>query len=685
MSMSRAGEHGAAAGFAGAVGFGGEAGGVFAELFYRNPQPMIVCDSQSLAVLEVNNACCALYGYARTELLRKSLADLIHPDEREAPASEGAASALTRHLTASGHVLYVQTRTQAVNFHGRRASLIVVSEIAPNLAARVPGPGALQPGAQMDSRHSAETAEQRRRDETIARLAAIVDSSADAIIGCDMEGRIVSWNPGAGRLYGWTAREAVGQPLTITMPSEERVNSGDRLGRLMTGGAIREAKVDRVTKDGRKVTVRLTAFPVHESDGKLIGTAFIAHDITDEQKSAQALARAELARRQAEERLRAVVRHLPVFLGSIDMDGMLTLSEGRSLSALGAAPGAFIGQNIRSLFPADHAIRLAAQRALNGDEVVDTITYREQVFQFLMAPMRDGDQIIGAVCVLSDVTERSRAEQAVLQAEKLESLVVLAGGVAHDFNNLLHVIMGNADLALMSLRPSDEPVAAIGEIKNAARRAADLARQMLAYAGHGRATVEAIDIPPLVHETLDLLRVTLPTSVNVVTELASDMPRVEGDPTQLRQVLMNLIINAAEAIGQGPGEITVSAGILDVQNGELGDQGYVPATPTPGRYAAIEVSDSGEGMAEATTARIFDPFFTTKFTGRGLGLAAVLGIVRGHGGAIRVESEPGRGTVFTVVLPLGTAKQGSTEPDAPQPRLISRGGRVSSSRSRHRR
>ncbi|MFN0146832.1 MAG: PAS domain S-box protein [Dehalococcoidia bacterium] len=657
MTIAQAREQRKITGFGGAAAsLESDATGLFAEIFFRNPQPMLICQSPSLAIIEVNNACCTLTGFVRGELLRKSLADLVHPDDQASLRVAGAAAERRRYVGSDGRVVSADTRVETLNLDGRRANLVVMSGVTSGLAAAVPAPAEQLPPSR----------EERRREETLARLAAMVDSSADAIVGCDMEGRIVSWNPGAERLYGWTAREALGQPLTITVPSEERVNSSDRLGRLMTGGAIREAKAERVTKDGRLVTVRLTDFPVRDSAGRLMGTAAIAHDITEEQKSAHALARAEVARREAEERLRAVVRHLPVSLSAIDADGMVTLAEGRPLASLGAAgaelgaaAGASLGQNINSVFPLGHPLVRAAARALQGEEVVDSITYRDQIFQFRMTPIRDNGRVTGAVCVASDMTEQFKAEHDALRTEKLESLVVLAGGVAHDFNNLLHVIMGNADLALMSLGPADEPVGPIGEIKVAARRAADLARQMLAYTGHGQASIEAIEIAPLVSETLDLLRVALPPGVEVVCDLAEGIPLVDGDPTQLRQVLMNLIINASEAIGTDQGEISVSAGLLDMRAGELEDQGYLPATPPPGIYAAIEVSDSGAGMDEATVARIFDPFFTTKFTGRGLGLAAVLGMVRGHGGAIRVDSEPANGTVFTVVLPVRPAVESS--------------------------
>ena len=494
----------------------------------------------------------------------------------------------------------------------------------------------------------------RQHEATTARLAAIVESSNDAIIGCDIEGAIVSWNPGAERLLGWTAAEAIGRDQSLVIPSEDRVNSQDRFTRILTGGgAIHEQKADRITKDGATVTVRLSAFPIHDAAGKLIGVASVAHDITAEQGAARALARAEIARREAEERLRAVVRHLPTFIGAIDADGLVTLAEGRLLSAFGLTSATFAGQSLFGFLPPDHPVCLAARRALAGEDVIDTVTVEDRVFEFLMAPMRDEGLITGAVCVGRDVTDEVRAEQARIQAQKLESLVVLAGGVAHDFNNLLHVIIGNADLASLGVAPGSDPATALGEITTAAQRAAALARQMLAYSGHGRLTADAVDVAALVSTSVAELRQMLPPAVTLSVDLSEALPAVEGDPGQLRQVIASLVTNAAEAIEPGHGSITLRSGV--VAAGEQFLEGYLPAGLPSGMYVLIQVADTGGGMDDATKTRIFDPFFTTKFVGRGLGLAAVFGIVRGHGGGIHVESEPGEGSTFTVLLPLAAS------------------------------
>jgi CheY-like chemotaxis protein len=241
----------------------------------------------------------------------------------------------------------------------------------------------------------------------------------------------------------------------------------------------------------------------------------------------------------------------------------------------------------------------------------------------------------------------------MLQVQKLESLGVLAGGIAHDFNNLLMTILGNADLALADLPEHSAARESLSDIVRASRRAADLCRQMLAYSGKGRFCVEPVSLNDLIEEMAHLLVVSISKKVTLQCRFADNLPYVDGDATQLRQIVMNLITNASEAIEAEAGVVTLATGIEDC--GPDGPAGTVAQERLPGGpYVYVEVRDTGCGMEPETLARIFDPFFTTKFTGRGLGLAAVLGIVRGHKGAIRVKSELGQGTTFRVLFPADT-------------------------------
>jgi signal transduction histidine kinase len=268
-----------------------------------------------------------------------------------------------------------------------------------------------------------------------------------------------------------------------------------------------------------------------------------------------------------------------------------------------------------------------------------------------------------------EMGERALAEEArraieakVLDVQKLESLGVLAGGIAHDFNNLLVAILGNASLALLDL-PDDSPARqSIADIEIASQRAGELARQMLTYSGRSRFQIEPIELAELVRELMTLLQVSIGKSVVIKLDLPGEPVIVDGDAAQIRQVVMNLVINAADAIGERSGVVTIRVGHLLADAAYLADV-HPGAGLEAGHYAALEVSDTGMGMDSATQARIFDPFFTTKFAGRGLGLAAVLGIVRGHKGALRVYSELGRGSTFRVVLPLSGSSPTPVEDD----------------------
>jgi signal transduction histidine kinase/CheY-like chemotaxis protein len=250
-----------------------------------------------------------------------------------------------------------------------------------------------------------------------------------------------------------------------------------------------------------------------------------------------------------------------------------------------------------------------------------------------------------------EVEEQRRAVEAQLQyAQRLESIGVLAGGIAHDFNNLLAAIMGHADLALLDLPEQSPARNHLQQVLQASRTAADLTQQMLAYSGRGRFVVEQVDVSKVIDDALRLVRTMISKKASLRVQLDPELPAIRSDPAQVRQVIANLVTNASEALLEQVGEIKVRTRRIDVAEGELAS--LHPGETLPGgSYVEIEVVDTGCGMDAATRARIFDPFFTTKFHGRGLGLAAVLGIVRSHEGAIEVESAPGCGSRFRVLLP----------------------------------
>jgi PAS domain S-box-containing protein len=266
----------------------------------------------------------------------------------------------------------------------------------------------------------------------------------------------------------------------------------------------------------------------------------------------------------------------------------------------------------------------------------------------------------GYAKVVRDFTERRRLDEAVRQTQKLESVGVLAAGVAHDFNNVLTAILGNVSLVrgrLAQGRNGKELDEALAAAERASHRAADLVKQLLNYAGKGRREMQQVDMCQVIKDALAIVQASISRKITIRRDVPDKCPTIQADITQLQQLVLNLVLNAAEAIGDEKGEVLVRVRIRDVPESELTERYVGFSLPSQRPYTEIQVSDTGAGMDEKTLQQIFDPFFTTKFLGRGLGLAAALGIVRSHGGGIAVESVPGKGTKFTVLVPAEQADE----------------------------
>ena len=262
--------------------------------------------------------------------------------------------------------------------------------------------------------------------------------------------------------------------------------------------------------------------------------------------------------------------------------------------------------------------------------------------------------------------ERLEMERRLLHTQKLESLGVLAGGIAHDFNNLLMVILGYADLSLLEVSPVSPVRSKIEEIIKASHRAADLCRQMLAYSGKGNFVIEHMYLNEVIEEMTHMLKTSISKKVLLNLNLEKMVPPIEGDPAQIRQVIMNLVINASEAIGDKSGAVTISTGAKYCDTAYFQETFHADSL-SAGQYVSVEVSDTGCGMDKETQSRIFEPFFTTKFTGRGLGMSAVMGIMQGHRGALKVYSEPGKGTTFRLLFPASAEAGAALTEEGPAP------------------
>ncbi|MDQ3223656.1 MAG: response regulator, partial [Gemmatimonadota bacterium] len=309
-----------------------------------------------------------------------------------------------------------------------------------------------------------------------------------------------------------------------------------------------------------------------------------------------------------------------------------------------------------------HVIRWLVRNVTEREQMAREIRALNRELEFRV-PARTAD-LSDAHLLTQDLVEKEQSARRAAEfseahsrhVQKLESIGVLAGGIAHDFNNLLHVVLGNADIALSNLSKGSPARGPIEEVVRATLRAADLTRQLLAYSGKGAFVVRHLDLSTEVREIATLLRTGMSKQSTLAWELSSTLPAVSADPTQIRQIVMNLITNASDALGETGGIITLRTGVTQLE--DLDDQrfgvpleGEGPPDPGKGPFVYLEISDTGTGMTPDTLSRIFDPFFSTKFTGRGLGLAAVMGIVRSHHGHIRVRTAPGEGTAFQVLFP----------------------------------
>lgn len=394
--------------------------------------------------------------------------------------------------------------------------------------------------------------------------------------------------------------------------------------------------------------------PLLDEQGEIQQILGITHDITERRQAENAL-------RESEARLRLLFESSRDAIIVVDDAGRYVDVNHAACELLGYRREELLGMAIFDMVVPDSHPSIQQQFAdywdqggRSGEFVFIHPSGQVRITEYSAQQFSPGLH----VSIMRDITERKHAEEErrrfeakLQQTQKLESLGVLAGGIAHDFNNLLMGIFGFADLALMDLEAAHPARENVEQILVSARRAADLTHQMLAYSGRGKFVIKSFHLSQVIKDMAHLLEVSVSKRCELTYHLAGELPLIEGDVSQIHQVLMNLIINASEAIGDHNGVITISTGLIECDRAYLADCFFAESLPE-GTYVYIEVIDTGSGITEEVRTKMFDPFFTTKFTGRGLGLAVVLGIVRGHKGTIKVVSAPGQGTVFRTHFPV---------------------------------
>jgi PAS domain S-box-containing protein len=619
-------------------------------------------------VISWNSGAERIKGYTEAEALRLEYADFFPPEARDraaallrAATTDGRAEGEGWRVRKDGSRFWASGTLSAQ--YGRHGELLGFTKVTRDLTARRAAEEAL------------------RRSE--ARHRAIVESAFDAIVTIDTAGRIVGWNRGAERVFGYTEAEARGADVELVIPAQYREPHATALAAFDPERPARlhgqVVELVGLRKGGAKFPLEIA---LTHSDGPA-GRAFtaIVRDVTDRKRAEEEL-------RLSGERHRQMLADLTELVCRFRPDGTITFVNEVYCRTFGKRADQLVGSAWHPVaYPDDvpHIEnRLRDMTSANPVVLIENRVFdadgAERWMEFVNRGFYDDTgALLEIQAVGRDVTDRRAAENArrkleadlraneertkyerqMLQAQKLESLGVLAGGIAHDFNNLLTAILGYASLGRMQIAPSDPLAGDLKQIELAAQRAADLCAQMLAYAGRGQFVVAPIDLSVLVQEMATLLTTALSKMAVLKFNLTEGLSPLVADPTQVRQVVMNLITNASDAIGTKSGVITLTTGEIDADERYLREIDAAPSVPA-GRYVYLEVSDTGCGMSDETRAKIFDPFFTTKFTGRGLGLAAVIGIVRAHRGTVKVYSQVGRGTTFMVLLPVAASDQRPT-------------------------
>ncbi|MFZ2960860.1 MAG: PocR ligand-binding domain-containing protein [Candidatus Ozemobacteraceae bacterium] len=420
-----------------------------------------------------------------------------------------------------------------------------------------------------------------------------------------------------------------------------------------------------------------TKIPLKNAEGNIYGVLGMYQDITEQKSVTEAL-------KESEERLRTLINAMPDIVCFKDGEGRWLEANDFDLRLFGLEHVAYRGKkgsDLASFSPFYREIFRVCEESddvawrhgepSRADETIPCPDGSTLVFDIIKVPTfhKDGKRK-GLVIIGRDITKRKHAEEErlamerrLLHSQKLESMGILAGGIAHDFNNLLLVMVGNLDLAMVKLDTPNLPLSELSQVPiasakirikqamQAAYRASDLTRQMLAYSGKGLFSIKKLHLNHLVEENIHLFRTVISKNITFQFQPDTNLPMISADASQMQQIIMNLLTNASEAIGEAPGSINLYTGAVTVSAEEL-VRSKLEEKPQPGRFVCLEVRDSGCGMSIDTQHRMFDPFFTTKFTGRGLGLSAVLGIVRGHKGAIFLDSNVGGGTSIRVLFPL---------------------------------
>ena len=493
----------------------------------------------------------------------------------------------------------------------------------------------------------------------------LVDRSPVGMYRSTREGKFTYVNASLAKMLGYSVDELLAKNLN----REVYADPADReriIETFLPKGVVDGAEVEFRKKDGSTITIQLWGHALTLADGTLSFDASIL-DISQVKRQ-----RLEIER--TAKILDLVVMQMPALYWVVDRELRIIRTGGAVQEVLGYPGDRFINVRLASVHryePGSVDPVPYHERAIEGAVLSYDTTYRGKQLAVTVAPYRQDGQIVGAIGTTLDVTASRALERRLVDAQRAESLGVLAGGLAHDFNNLLVAVIGNADLALRDLPRGMPGRAAVENIRDAGLRAAELTHQLLTFSGRAGAGTTRMSPAAVIEELLRIFGPGVPPQITVASTVPAELS-LRADPAQLRQVLMNLITNARDALvsnGHARGEIAIRGQLVEHDGLPTGDD--VMLAPA-GTYVLIEVSDDGPGMDDETRRHVFEPFFTTKEQGHGIGLAAVLGIVRAHEGGLRLRTGYGTGATFQVLWPAAATNTGRapTPPPTPSTRVV---------------
>jgi PAS domain S-box-containing protein len=511
-----------------------------------------------------------------------------------------------------------------------------------------------------------DVTEKRRVERELLMFELGIERSGDVVFLTDVDGKIVYVNPAFESTYGYTREESLGKTPRIVKSGALPPEAYEQFWNTLLAKEVTSGEFVNRTKGGRLITVEGSANPVLDEDGAIIGFLAIQRDVTDKKETQRALS-------VSEKRFRTLMEKIPDGLGVLSQDGRILYANPAVSSMLGYPLEELQGRPVTDFQHRDDRDRARRRtqelfrdsaeypseyRLVRRDGSAIPVEVSSRVIEF------DGEQAL--LATMRDLTERRQLEDQLRQSQKMEAVGQLAGGIAHDFNNLLTVIQTSSELIADSL-PARIPELAtdVEEVRAAVKRGKSLIEQLLAFSRRGELRFEPVDVGRLAVEFKPTLMRLLPEDVDIRIDVSADTCSVIGSPGSLEQILMNLATNASHAMPSG-GVLSIGVKPVRVTMEESVEHGAVSA----GDFVCVSVVDTGFGMDEWTRDKLFEPFFTTRSMGggTGLGTAVVYGLVKQHGGTVRVESEIGEGTRIEVYLPADTKRVVSAEAEIPDER-----------------